>query len=136
MDMGRPERPIDPTAGPLPQLAYQLRQLRQVAGRPSYRALSSCARYSVTALSEAAGGEVFPTLPVTLAYVAACGGNRDEWEARWRAVAQELVANGQLSLDGQVQDVAETEPAPYLGLAAFQPDDVERFFAARAWSLI
>ena len=72
MDMGRPERPIDPTAGPLQQLAYEL---RRAAGGPSYRQLSKRARYSVTALSEAAGDEVLPTLAVTLAYVAASGGD-------------------------------------------------------------
>jgi WD40 repeat protein len=43
-------------------------------------------------------------------------------------VAQQLAGRGQLSLDGQVQEVVETQPAPYLGLAAFQPDDVDRFF--------
>jgi hypothetical protein len=131
MDMGRPERPIDPAAGPLQQLAYELRQLRQAAGRPSYRQLSRRARYSVTALSEAAGGEVFPTLAVTLAYAAACGGEPGEWEARWRTAAQQLAGNDQLSLDGQVQDVGETQSAPYLGLAAFQPDDVDRFFGRK-----
>ncbi len=126
--MGRPERPVDPAAGPLPQLAYDLRLLRRAAGRPSYRQLSRRADYSVTALSEAAGGEVLPTLEVTLAYVAACGGDRDEWKARWRTVAQQLAGNGQRSPDGQAQEVDEEQTAPYLGLAAFQSDDVDRFF--------
>lgn len=128
MDMGRPERPIDPAAGPLQQLAYDLRQLRQAAGKPSYRQLSRRAQYSVTALSEAAGGEVFPTWEVTLAYVLACGGDREEWEARWQATTQQLVAGGQRSLDGQAQEVTEEQDAPYLGLVAFQPDDADRFF--------
>jgi energy-coupling factor transporter ATP-binding protein EcfA2 len=125
--MGRPERPIDPTAGPVQQLAYDLRQLRRAAGGPSYRQLSKRARYSVTALSEAAGGEVLPTLEVTLAYAAACGGDRVEWAARWQAAARQLVGDGQHPSDGRAAEVAE-ERAPYLGLAAFQPDDADRFF--------
>jgi hypothetical protein len=57
MDMARPERPIDPSAGLFQQVAYELRSYRQVR---SYRQLSRRARYSVTVLSVAAGSEVFP----------------------------------------------------------------------------
>lgn len=58
--------------------------------------MSRQAHYSVTALSEAAGGREFPTLAVVLAYVEACGGDRREWEARWQAVAAELGAGDAL----------------------------------------
>ncbi len=34
--MGRPERPLDPAAGPIPAFASELRQLRQQAGSPKY----------------------------------------------------------------------------------------------------
>lgn len=88
--MGRPERALDPDDGPLQRLALGLRELREAAGRPSYRELARRAHFSVTALSEAAGGVVLPTLPVTLAYATACGGDRDEWERRWQEVAAEL----------------------------------------------
>lgn len=128
--MGRPERPIDPAAGPLQQLAYDLRQLRQAAGKPSYKKLSGRVPYSVTALSEAAGGDIFPTLDVTLAYVAACGGDRAQWEARWRAVEQQLAANGRAAAD-QASEVTEAQNAPYLGLTAFQLDDADRFFGRK-----
>ena len=129
--MGRPERPIDPTAGPLQQLAYDLRRLRRTAGGPSYRQLSRRARYSVTALSEAAGGETLPTLAVTLAYVEACGGDREEWATRWQTVAAQLAGKSSFSSEDPADDVLEAQSPPYLGLAAFQPEDVDRFFGRK-----
>lgn len=121
--MGRRERELDPAAGPVQRFALELRQLRESAGRPSYRDLSRQAHYSVTTLSEAAGGVVMPSLAVTLAYVAACGGDADAWEARWRAVTDEVVADS----------VDATDPAtsPYLGLAPFEPRHAEWFFGRR-----
>jgi hypothetical protein len=119
--MGRPERPLDPDAGPLQRFAYDLRQLRRRAGGIGYRQLARQAHYSATALSEAAGGEVLPSLAVTLAYVEACGGNLDEWEARWSAVA------AQLEPGDDCTEPTDTK-APYLGLATFQPDDASRYF--------
>jgi WD40 repeat protein len=119
--MGRPERRLDPDAGPLQRFAYELRQLRQGAGGISYRQLARQAHYSATALSEAAGGEALPSLAVTLAYVEACGGSRDEWEARWRAVATQLEP-------GDDGTEATDTTAPYLGLATFQPEDASRYF--------
>lgn len=119
--MGRPERQLDPGGGPLQRFALELRALRAAAGRPSYRELAGRAHYSVTALSEAAGGEVLPSLPVTLAYAAACGGDADEWEARWRRVAAELA-------DDQAPPGAPADEAPYPGLSTFEPGDADRFF--------
>jgi WD40 repeat protein len=85
--MGRPERPIDPGAGPVPEFAVELRKLREEAGRPSYRELARRAHFSVTVLAEAAGGRCLPTLAVVRGYVAACGGDVAEWEERWRLTA-------------------------------------------------
>mgnify|MGYP001362519716 CR=1 FL=1 len=85
--MGRPERPIGPDAGPAGELAVGLRALRDAAGRPSYRELARRASFSVTVLSEAAGGRVLPTLPVLRGFVQACGGNVAEWEQRWTRAA-------------------------------------------------
>ncbi len=127
--MGRPERPIDPEEGPLQRFAVELRQLRQQAGGPSYRQLAKRACYSVTALSEAAGGERFPTLDVTLAYVKACDGDVPTWEARWREVAAELAAPNGAS--AQAELATEVGDAPYLGLDAFQPEDADRFFGRK-----
>ncbi|HEX6354732.1 helix-turn-helix transcriptional regulator [Actinophytocola sp.] len=121
--MGRPERPIDPDAGPLQRFAWELRQLRQRAGGVSYRQLARRAHYSATALSGAASGEQLPSRAVTLAYVAACGGDREEWAARWAAVAGQL---GTRTRGGMRNGVVQS--APYLGLSAFQPEDADLFF--------
>ncbi|MCX4719235.1 hypothetical protein OG818_41675 [Streptomyces virginiae] len=122
--MPRPERPLDPDPGPLTQFAADLRKLREAAGRPPYRALAKRAHYSSTTLSDAAGGNTFPSLAVTLAYVDACQGDRDDWETRWHTVAAEIAANTPRHAP------APTGPRhpPYAGLSAFQPQDADRFF--------
>ncbi|MFF4424663.1 hypothetical protein ACFY04_28470 [Streptomyces sp. NPDC001549] len=122
--MPRPERPLDLDSGPLTQFAADLRKLREAAGRPPYRALAKKAHYSSTTLSDAAGGNTFPSLAVTLAYVDACQGDRRAWETRWHAVATEIAAGT------QHDEPAETsrQNAPYAGLSAFQPEDADRFF--------
>ena len=71
--MPRPERALGTAEGPVQQFATALRQLRQEAGNPGYRELAVRAGYSVTTLSVAADGRRLPSLPVTLAYVRACG---------------------------------------------------------------
>ena len=121
--MGRPERRLDTSGGPVQRFAGDLRTLRDGVGRPSYREMSAGAHFSVTTLSDAAGGQRFPSLPVTLAYVRACGGDAAQWRARWRAVEEELAP-------ARVQGaVGGTEaPCPYLGLAPYQPADSARFF--------
>src|SRR5262249_37574762 len=58
---------------------------------------------------------------VTLAYVAACGGDRAEWAERWRDAEAELAA------DSLGSDCA----APYLGLAAYGPQDADRYFGRK-----
>ncbi|MFC3500163.1 helix-turn-helix domain-containing protein [Micromonospora krabiensis] len=117
--MGRPERPLDPEAGALQQFALDLRRLRATAGL-TYRQLARRAHFSVTTLSKAASGEVVPSLQVTLAYVAACDGDRDEWTARWHALVAELAS----AEKAQVSD----DRGPYRGMAAFQQADAEWFF--------
>ncbi|MDI6105461.1 hypothetical protein QLQ12_43450 [Actinoplanes sp. NEAU-A12] len=125
--MGRPERQVDPDAGPVQRFAWELRQLRQQAGRPSYRALAARVHYSASMLSEAAAGLALPSLAVTLAYVRGCGGDPQLWEQRWRRLAAEI-AGGPGADAGK--DVGE-EP-PYLGLSTFQATDAARFFGRRA----
>ena len=122
--MGRPERKLDPEAGPLPRFAHDLRVLRESAGRPSYRELSKRAAFSVTALSEAAGGQIVPTLAVVLGYVKACGGDLAEWETRWQELLVALTPAGPAEQDDE-------EPAPYLGLSTFEAADERWFFGRR-----
>lgn len=99
------------------QLAWELRKLRELAGTPSYRSLAKRAHYSVSTLAEAAQGRRLPTLEVTLAYVEACGGDREEWAARWQEAAG-------LATSGPDAD----QGCPYPGLAAFQQRDAAWFF--------
>ncbi|RFU37394.1 XRE family transcriptional regulator [Actinomadura logoneensis] len=114
--MGRPERPLDRDAGPVPAFADELRKLRRAAGNPSYRVLASRANYSHTVLSDATRGERLPTLAVTLAFVRACGGDPAEWEARWhlhRQLAEGLVPRSAASAadtaaTGAVADASST----------------------------
>ncbi|HEV2780956.1 MAG TPA: NB-ARC domain-containing protein [Actinophytocola sp.] len=86
--MGRPERPLDASGGPVPAFAHDLRALRHRAGNPSYRRLAGDALFSPSVLSSAAGGWRLPTLAVTMAFVSACGGDRVQWERRWREIAE------------------------------------------------
>jgi WD40 repeat protein len=117
--MPRVERPLAAGDGPLLRFAADLRKLRERAGNPVYRELSRRAHYSPAALSEAAGGRRLPSLPVTLAYVAACDGDVTEWERRWREVTAEL---------SEPVEHGEPADAPYVGLSSFRVSDAERFF--------
>jgi WD40 repeat protein len=124
--VGRPESPLNPQAGPVQRLAWELRQLRDRAGRPSYRRLAERAHYSPTTLADAAKGERLPSLDVTVAYAVACGGSNAEWEARWRQVAVEVFP---AATDPSVAPVdGDGARSPYMGLAAFQCADSDRFF--------
>ena len=115
--MPRLERPLVEEDTPVRRFAGDLRRLRQVAGLPSYRELGRQANYSPAALSEAAAGRRLPSLAVTRAFVRACGGDVDEWTARWRELAAEGSDHGD---------------APYVGLAAYQVADADRFFGREA----
>ncbi|WP_371658002.1 helix-turn-helix domain-containing protein [Streptomyces sp. NBC_00280] len=113
---GRPERLLDPDAGPVQRFAHELRSLRARAGSPSYRTMSEQARVSVAALSRAASGERLPSVAVVRAYARACGADPDEWESRLAAV-DDVAARG-----------TEGGESPYKGLARFEPADQELFF--------
>ncbi|MBL1101543.1 nSTAND1 domain-containing NTPase [Streptomyces coffeae] len=118
--MGRPEKPIDPQDGPIARFAYELRKLRDEAGAPGYRSMARRAGYSAATLSQAAGGERLPTLPVALAYVRACRGDVEEWRRRWEQTDTEITA--------QPRPPEEDEWPPYRGLERFEPGDAELFF--------
>ncbi|MFM9584088.1 nSTAND1 domain-containing NTPase [Streptomyces caniscabiei] len=114
--MGRREKPVDPDAGPIQRLAYDLRVLREKAGKPPYREMAQRAGFSVTALSQAAAGDQLPSLAVVRAYAEALDADPDEWERRWREA------------DAAVRAPAPDERPPYRGLARFEPDDTDLFF--------
>lgn len=101
------------------RFAFELRKLRREAGSPTYRVMATGAGYSIAALARAAAGETLPSLPLTLAYVKACGGDLAEWERQWHTVRGEEAA--------QVIDDESADP-PYRGLVRFEPGDAELFF--------
>src|SRR5579859_2812864 len=90
--VGRPQRPVDPTAGPAAALAADLRALRDSAGSPSYRTLAQRTHYSVSTLSQAAAGQNLPSLPVLRAFVTACGGDPVVWEQKWQTAQGNAVS--------------------------------------------
>jgi len=122
--MPRPERPLDGRGGPVEEFAARLRQLREEAGGPTYRALARKANFSAATLAVAASGRRLPTLDVALAYVRACGGDKGEWEARWRGVAAQIGPRDGRTADG----LTDQGRSPYRGLEAFQPEDSQWFF--------
>jgi hypothetical protein len=121
--MGRPERLIDPAGGPVERFACRMRKLREEAGSPSYRQLAASAHYSATVLSRAAGGSELASLPVTLAFVEACGGDRQEWTHWWTEARDERdatraagdAAADRPALNGQPLPQAVPPPAPARG---------------------
>ncbi|MFI0412351.1 hypothetical protein [Actinomadura sp. 3N508] len=121
--MPRPERELDPKADPLHGFAHGLRELRREAGEPGYRELADRTRFSASALAAAARGERLPSLQVTLAYVDACGGDREEWRRRWEDLRRRLTE--------ETSDAPDAEP-PYLGLSRYEAGDAGRFFGRDA----
>jgi WD40 repeat protein len=115
---------LDPGVSPLTEFAADLRRLREKAGSPPYRELAGRAHYSWSTLADAAAGRRLPSLPVTLAYVSACGADPAEWETRWRELAMVLAGPPANDSDRSNGD----EDCPYVGLRAFQAEDAEMFF--------
>ncbi len=98
------------------RLAYDLRLLREKAGKPPYREMAARVGYSTTALSQAAAGDQLPSLALVRAYAQVLDADPDEWERRWREA------------DAQVRTPSVEERAPYRGLARFEPGDSDLFF--------
>jgi hypothetical protein len=109
--MGRPEKPVNVSGGPVARFANELRRLREDAGSPTYRDMARYALYSASVLSSAASGHRLPTLHVTLAYVRACGGDVEEWRHRWFEAQRE--ETGPLeSPDERVTRIPPTSASP------------------------
>jgi len=83
--MGRPEKPVNTSGGIATQFARELRELRARAGNPTYREMARSAMFSSSVLSSAASGNRMPSLQVTLAFVAACGGDDEDVRRHWHA---------------------------------------------------
>jgi transcriptional regulator with XRE-family HTH domain len=99
--MARRENPIDPGEGVMQSFAHDLRALREKADL-TYRELAERARYGRSTLSDAASGRELATLDVVRAFVKACGGDEDEWTARWHAVRVRLAADRSAATPAEV----------------------------------
>jgi helix-turn-helix protein len=75
----------------LEAFARNLRALRAKADL-DYPEMAEVSHYEMPTLAAAAGGRRLPTLPVTVAFVRACGGDVAEWEERWQKLAEKITA--------------------------------------------
>jgi hypothetical protein len=108
--MGRPEKPVNKVGGVVAQFASELRKLRAQAGNPTYRELAQSAMFSSSVLSSAASGYRMPSLSVTLAFVTACGGDKEVWRQRWLTVTGGDVRSARSRPPGRP---ADCPPAPF-----------------------
>jgi hypothetical protein len=90
--MGRPEESLDRDGSPLREFAFWLRDLRRRSGL-TYERLASQAHFATSTMQAAADGRRLPTLRVTLAFVAACGGDQQAWREYWTRVSRALDAS-------------------------------------------
>ncbi|SEP86198.1 Helix-turn-helix domain-containing protein [Lentzea xinjiangensis] len=104
--MARPEAEIDGST-PEGDFALRLRALRDKA-RLDYRAMEKLVHFASSTLSKAASGNGLPTLEVTLAYVRACGGDEQEWEARWHELRR-TAGRGPRAVKGAVPSQRDAE---------------------------
>lgn len=124
---GRPEQPLDITAGPLARLAGELRQLR---GARTYRELAELTGLSTGTLTAAAKGERLPTWAVTEAFAAAC-------EAEGTAVetVRELWKDACAAEGRPVpSDPQDTPPVPEAGALASAAEFIGMMNQLRAWA--
>ncbi|MFD9704631.1 helix-turn-helix domain-containing protein [Lentzea sp. NPDC059081] len=120
--MPRPERPLDAARDSVQHFAADLRELRRSAGKLTYRQLAERSGYAVSTVAEAAGGRRLPTLDVALAYAMACGGDKEEWAAKWQSAS--LAATESRAARSSS---GESRP-PYCGLSSFRTEDADLFF--------
>jgi hypothetical protein len=121
--MPRPERPLDPSVGPIQAFAAELRQLRTQAGSPKYLQMARLTGRSRTALSEAAGGDHLPTWETTEAFVKACGGDVGTWLLKWEHVQDQLSRFADRSSGHQGVAAADGRVEQSAGIAAPNAED-------------
>lgn len=114
--MGRPEGSLDRDGSPLREFAFWLRDLRRSSGL-TYEQLGSRAHYAISTVQAAADGRHLPTLKVTLAFVAACGGDQPAWRDYWTRIRRLLDPNAPDGVDRSVLP-PWLDPAPAPALSA------------------
>jgi hypothetical protein len=92
--VGASHRPVvgPDDAGRIAAFQHDLRTLRERAGSPSLRRMAVTAHYSHTALAGVLTPGRLPSLPLTLAYVRACGGDENHWGQRWSIISRRAAA--------------------------------------------
>jgi hypothetical protein len=96
----------------LEAFARDLRAMRSKA-ELDYPEMAEVSHYTMRTLVSAAGGVRLPTLPVTVAYVQACGGDVAEWEERWARLAKVLKKDSKaLPAAGSTPDFSGSDERP------------------------
>ncbi|WP_051967362.1 helix-turn-helix domain-containing protein [Kitasatospora mediocidica] len=118
--MGRRQRDLDISGGPVAEFAALLRAAREAAGNPTFATMSRRAHRSISALSDAAGGVQFPTWATVEAFVNACGHEetgpwRESWETAQAAISRAPVPQ-------PLPEAAEGVPAAGARAAVHEPD--------------
>jgi hypothetical protein len=108
----------------LEAFARDLRALRAKA-ELDYPDMAERSHYTMKTLASAAGGLRLPTLPVTIAYVRACGGDTSEWEDRWHKLADRLDA------EAAKKPRADLEENPEPGTESTPPEQPQSAHEAR-----
>jgi hypothetical protein len=103
----------------LEAFARDLRALRAKA-ELDYPEMAETSHYEMPTLAAAAGGRRLPTLPVTVAFVRACGGDVAEWEERWQKLAGKITAEAAKKRRNDGEEDAEP-PEPAEAPAALEP---------------
>ena len=125
---GRPEVPLDPSAGPLAEFAHELRGLRQRKGF-TYRQLADATGLAVSTLRTAGSGTQIPTWRVTSAIVGACDGEEQRIRILWERA---LTAAGRPVPD-QERVIPDTAP-PDPGMAITPAQFIDLMKQLRAWA--
>ncbi|WP_329027166.1 hypothetical protein [Streptomyces sp. NBC_00690] len=84
--MARPMNPLPPSDDPLITFARDLQTLRKKAGDPQLATMAQQSGISTATLSNAHAGKKLPTWTTVNGYVLACGGNPEDWSARWESL--------------------------------------------------
>jgi outer membrane protein OmpA-like peptidoglycan-associated protein/transcriptional regulator with XRE-family HTH domain len=107
--MGRPEKPVE-SASPYGSFAASLRELRGQSGL-TYQQIARAASYGTSTMAAATRGDSLPSLPVTLAFVAACGGDENEWRVAWRKAHSRAESHSLVERPGGPQSPVTTSMA-------------------------
>jgi hypothetical protein len=113
-------KPADPGSGPVAEFGFELRQLRQTAGK-SYTTIAKNTYYSKSAMHGVDQGHQLPSKGLLEKFVAECGGEPVQWLVRREQILQHIEATKQVprketprALDMPAPDPTEaTTPAEY-----------------------